>query len=185
MVGPRRATVLITGETGAGKEVAARALHLAGPRTRGHPLFRSIAARCRITCWSRSCSAMSAAPSPARFEAASGASNRPTEAPCFSTKSATCRSTYSASSCACCRSASSSGWAVRKPSGSTFGWWRRPIATWSSGSTEGSFRDDLFYRLNVVPIRCRPCGSGVAIFRCWPHISSRKSATRTDSRRSG
>ena len=35
MLAVRRATVLLTGETGVGKEIAGRALHMAGPRARG------------------------------------------------------------------------------------------------------------------------------------------------------
>lgn len=37
LIGPKRATILITGETGTGKEVTARAIHAAGPRGR-HPM---------------------------------------------------------------------------------------------------------------------------------------------------
>jgi Nif-specific regulatory protein len=33
---------------------------------------------------------------------------------------------------------------------------------------EGGFREDLFYRLNVIPVSCRHFASGAPIFRCWP-----------------
>ena len=54
-----------------------------------------------------SCSATSAAPSPARRPRAAAASSRPRAARCSSTRSATCRSTCRRGCCACCRTATS------------------------------------------------------------------------------
>ena len=117
---------------------------------------RSTARRCPSTCSRRSCSATSAARSPARRRASRGSSSRPAAARCSSTKSARWRRRRRPNSCACCRNASSSASAARACCAPTRASSPRPTAICSGRWSRATFREDLFYRLNVFAIRLPP-----------------------------
>ena len=147
-------TVLITGESGSRQGARRARAAQAQPARRAARSSRSTPRRSRRTCSSPSCSATSAAPSPARRRCGAAASSRPTAARCSSTRSATCRSTCRRGCCAC----SSDGQFYRVGGHNPMQGQRardRRDAPGPRAARQGraSFREDLFHRLNVIRLR--------------------------------
>ena len=155
LVGNRRCTVLISGETGTGKEMAARALHAASHRGQHQMVAVNCSAlpenllEAELFGHTRGAFTGAASARVGRFEQA----NKGT---IFLDEIGDMPIDLQAKLLACCRNARFSGWAVRIPSKSTSGLSRRPTWTCRKGSGRARFREDLYYRLNVVPLQMPP-----------------------------
>ena len=156
LVARSSATVLIRGESGTGKEVVARAIHAASDR-RERPMLAV------------NCAALSREPAGIRaVRPREGRLHRRRQAAPRAIRAGRRRHAAArrdqrdrpgAAGQAAPRAAGerrSSASAAASPSRSTCASSPRPTATWKRRSPTGKFRQDLFYRLNVVPIELPP-----------------------------
>ena len=151
---PSRSTVLLQGESGTGKELIAKAIHLNSPR-RDKPFVPSIPARCR-----RPAGIHALRPREGRvhqriaskkglFEVADGAR-------CSWTRSPPWAWTRRPRFCACCRTGALCTWAACRRSRWMCGFLPPPMSICARKCARARFREDLFYRLNVITVDLPP-----------------------------
>ena len=100
LIAASESRMLITGESGVGKEVLADVIHAWSARAAGPAGQSQLRGHSRERCWKASCSGTRRARSPARWRSASAASRWPTTAPSSWMKSPTCRRRCRPSCCA-------------------------------------------------------------------------------------
>ena len=155
------ASILLLGESGTGKSVVARAVHQQSHLADRPFVTGELSESVQGTAGKRTCSATLKAPSPARCATIGAKSKPPRAGPSSSTRSATCRWKSSPSCCACFRNVNTSGWARMSPARPRCASSPPPAATLRQRVAEGAFREDLYFRLNVItaempPLRQRP-----------------------------
>jgi len=176
-------TVLIQGESGTGKDLVAKAIHYDSVRADKPFCPRSIVRQFRNPDGKLNCSGTSAGrlPTPRRRRKAS--LKWPMAGTCSSTKSVNCQLT--------CRRNFCGFWKTKRSGALADQGHRvdvRVIAASNrdleQGVREGTFRQDLFYRLSIIPIFILLCGTGrKTFFRSW--ISSSNVTTSGFERASG
>ena len=137
-----------------------------GPAGRSSP---STARACRPSCWRASCSATSRARSPAPCATRrQGGRGRGRDAVPRRDRRAAA-GTCSRSCCGSCRRRNTSGSARRRPGTADVRVDRRDQPRpGGGGARPGRFREDLFYRLNVIEVTCRRCASAPRHPARWP-----------------
>lgn len=58
------------------------------------------------------------------------------------------------------------------------GWWRSPIATWQPWVESRALREDLYYRLSVLPILIPPLRDRTADIRAFAEYFAERAALR-------
>ena len=150
-------SVLIQGESGTGKELVARAIHRAARAPRTPVRRRQLRGDPRAAARESSCSATSAARSPAPSRAHAGASSWPAAGTLFLDEIGELPLAPAGQAAARARrSAASSASAARRRSHVRRAPRGRHQPDLAAEVEAGRFREDLFYRLNVVTITVPP-----------------------------